>query len=84
MTISNIISFISFTLLAILILKDYIAIRKPYNYLTIIFVILPPMIINTPIGKNMSRGLERIFVPAYAAIGIGIIVCHEYTRRKKK
>lgn len=84
MSINNIISIIGFILMAVLILINYISVIKPYNYIVVIFTIIPAIIIQTPVADNMSKELELIFGVVYFIINMAILFSYAYTERKKR
>lgn len=84
MDLAHIISVIAYSLIAILILINFIEIKKPYNYLTVVFIILPAIIVQTPIVKDMSRSLELIFGTLYFLTAMGIIISYGFSMKKKK
>lgn len=73
MDVTQIIQTTVFLLLAVLILVNYIVIKKPYKYLIILFIV-PAIIVQTPVVKNLNRKLELIFGTIYFMLTIIFLI----------
>ena len=73
MNVTQIIQTTAFLLLAVLILVDYIVIKKPYKYVIILFTV-PAIIVQTPVVKNLNRNLELIFGTIYFMLTIIFLI----------
>jgi hypothetical protein len=62
------------SLLVILIIKDYIVIRKPYKYLFIFMIILGITFL-TPVVNHLNKDVETIFVTLYTVFSVILLIC---------
>lgn len=81
MEINQIIPIILWLLAIILILTNYIVIKKPYNYLTILFII-PAIIVETPLVNSLNKSLETILVPLYFVLALILLICYAKSEKK--
>ncbi|MGV8981154.1 hypothetical protein [Clostridium sp.] len=81
MNINHIIPIISYSLIIILILMNYIVIKKPYKYLLILFII-PAIIFQTPIVNNLNKVLESVFVTLYFVSAMIFLIYCVLTEKK--
>lgn len=83
MNIGQIISIIAWLVLIILILTDYIIIKKPYKYIAVLLII-PAIIVKTPLISRISRSLELIIGAVYLlAIIMIILSCVVHSKKVK-
>lgn len=83
MNIGQIISIIAWLVLIILILTDYIIIKKPYKYIAVLLII-PAIIVKISLMSRISRSLELIIGAIYLlAIIIIIISCIVHSKKVK-
>lgn len=83
MNVTQIIQTTAFLLLAVLILVDYIVIKKPYKYLIILFTV-PAIIVQTPVVKNLNRNLELIFGTIYFMLTIIFLIYYVVREASRK
>ncbi|MPQ44869.1 hypothetical protein [Clostridium tarantellae] len=83
MTVYNIIRIICFTIFGILIFINYIEIKGVYKYLIILFIIIPAILMQTSLAKNISKNLEEIFIPMYTLVSVLLILIYSYSVKKK-
>ncbi|UZQ49988.1 hypothetical protein [Clostridium kluyveri] len=83
MNVTQIIQTTAFLLLAVLILVDYIVIKKPYKYLIILFIV-PAIIVQTPVVKNLNRNLELIFGTIYFMLTIIFLIYYGVREASRK
>lgn len=83
MNIGQIISIIAWLVLVILILTDYIIIKKPYKYIAVLLII-PAIIVKTPLISRISHSLELIIGAVYLlAIIMIILSCVVHSKKVK-
>lgn len=83
MHVINLMYFIVLLVLEILILTNGIAIKKPFNYIAMLFLV-PTIIILTPIVNYISREFILIFGVIYTVLGIALIFSYNYSIKKKR
>ncbi|WP_333861430.1 hypothetical protein [Clostridium sp.] len=83
MNVTQIIQTTAFLLLAVLILVDYIVIKKPYKYVIILFTV-PAIIVQTPVVKNLNRNLELIFGTIYFMLTIIFLIYYVVREASRK
>lgn len=83
MNIKQIITASAFLLIAILVLKNYISIKKPYNYLIVVFII-PAVLIQTPLTQMVTKNIELLLVGVYLICSFILLVCYNHSLSKEK
>jgi hypothetical protein len=83
MDIKQIITASAFLLIAFLVLKNYISIKKPYNYLIIAFIV-PAVLIQTPLTHKMPPNTESILVGIYLICSFVLLLSYNYSLAKEK
>jgi len=82
MNISDLIPLIAFSLIIVLILMNYIVVKKPYKYV-LILLIIPGIIIHIPGVKIQNRNIELLLFGVLYFIAAIILLIY-YVRSKKK
>lgn len=83
MNIKQIITASAFLLIVFLVLKDYISIKKPYNYLIIAFIV-PAILIQTPLTHKISTNIESILAGIYIICSFVLLLSYNYSLTKEK
>ncbi|GFP75058.1 hypothetical protein [Clostridium fungisolvens] len=83
MNIKQIITASAFLLIALLVLKNYISIKKPYNYLVVAFIV-PAILFQTPLTNKISTNLETIFAGVYLICSFVLLFSYNHSLIKKK
>ncbi|GKU25550.1 hypothetical protein CFB3_06790 [Clostridium folliculivorans] len=83
MNIKEIITASAFLLIAVLILKNYISIKRPYNYLVVSFII-PAVLIQTPLTNQITTNIESILAGIYLICSFVLLVSYNHSLSKEK
>ncbi|GFZ31730.1 hypothetical protein CSC2_22560 [Clostridium zeae] len=82
MNINQIITALAFLLIALLVLKNYIPIKKPYNYLVVAFIV-PAVLIQTPLTHKINVKVEAILVGIYLICSFVLLVSYNHSISKE-
>ena len=81
MELNQIITISIISLMIVLILTNYIVVKKPQKYLIISFMIYG-ILVNAQLTININKNLEEILVIIYLIILVTTIFCCEKSEKK--
>ncbi|MFA6942048.1 MAG: hypothetical protein WCQ54_13895 [Clostridiaceae bacterium] len=82
MNIRRIIPLLACFIMIVLIILDYILIRKPYKYALIVLIFIGALV-QTPLFNGISRRLELIFGIAYFTASMVLLISYGISEKER-